>query len=472
MTIHRLALAVPITLALCSGASAQPTPDAPPPNVVFRNFSNDSTAGPYEPDKAQRNGVNGVAVIECKTDSAGDLSTCQLIAQAPEDFGFDMASFVMAKAHAIRAPVSMRPTQAGALVTVRLTVPFIVRGVLSDPVELDYLLAADAAGRAHFDVAISGFSAVIKARPDYAPAYLKRGLTYYQLNQADLAIKDLDRAITLRSASLPKVPSQAMDERPMPSEQDTDYALAYYVRASLHADRGETDLSISDYGEAIKLKPEYRDAYLDRAIAYDTKGAYDLAIADDDQAIKLQLGVDAYRNRAAAQAHAGRFAMAIADYDRAVALEPQDAQTYLNRGATYHQQGAYEQAIKDFDQAITMDAHLGVAFQYRCMARAMSGKALDLALADCDQSLTLKPGDPGALSVRSLVQFRLARFDRAVADADAALASHQATPRTLYVRGVAKRKLGDAAAGDADIAAAKALDPKIVETAAGYGVSP
>jgi hypothetical protein len=43
---------------------------------------------------------------------------------------------------------------------------------------------------------------------------------------------------------------------------------------------------------------------------------------------------------------------------------------------------------------------------------------------------------------------------------------------SLYVRGLARLKTADASNGNADIAAAKAIDPKIADTYAGYGVTP
>ncbi|MFZ0149789.1 MAG: hypothetical protein WBX95_10280 [Xanthobacteraceae bacterium] len=43
-------------------------------------------------------------------------------------------------------------------------------------------------------------------------------------------------------------------------------------------------------------------------------------------------------------------------------------------------------------------------------------------------------------------------------------------PTALYGRGYAKLKRGNAGAGNADIAAAQALDPKIATEFAGYGL--
>ena len=55
------------------------------------------------------------------------------------------------------------------------------------------------------------------------------------------------------------------------------------------------------------------------------------------------------------------------------------------------------------------------------------------------------------------------------ADCDAALDAKMAS--SLYGRGIAKAAAGDSAGGAANIAAAKALAPKIADQFAGWGVS-
>ena len=86
----------------------------------------------------------------------------------------------------------------------------------------------------------------------------------------------------------------------------------------------------------------------------------------------------------------------------------------------------------------------------------MDGKDLNGALADCSESLRLRPNDGNTLNSRGLVQFKLAAFDAAIADYNAAVAQNLEDADSLYARGVAKLKKGDTAGGNADIAAAKA----------------
>ena len=61
---------------------------------------------------------------------------------------------------------------------------------------------------------------------------------------------------------------------------------------------------------------------------------------------------------------------------------------------------------------------------------------------------------------------------RALADYDAALRLVPRSAFALYGRGLANRKAGDIASGDADLAAATAISPRVREDYAASGATP
>ncbi|HTT97772.1 MAG TPA: hypothetical protein VMF58_06950 [Rhizomicrobium sp.] len=121
-----------------------------------------------------------------------------------------------------------------------------------------------------------------------------------------------------------------------------------------------------------------------------------------------------------------------------------------------------------------------------CWIRATFGERLDAALADCDTAARIEPDDMFILNARCFVHFRRGEYALAIPDCDRAAQlfpdgarfstvtndslRNKADP--LYVRGLAKLRMGQADLGNADIAAAKAIDPKIADTYAIYGVTP
>lgn len=67
-------------------------------------------------------------------------------------------------------------------------------------------------------------------------------------------------------------------------------AHAYLRRGDTYQDKNEHELAIIDYTEAIRLSPNYSDAYNNRGISYAIKGDYDRAIEDYNRALRHMWG--------------------------------------------------------------------------------------------------------------------------------------------------------------------------------------
>src|SRR5262249_32224032 len=146
------------------------------------------------------------------------------------------------------------------------------------------------------------------------------------------------------------------------------------------------DRALQDFDEAIRLDPNYADAYSNRGYAFMRKGDYDRAIAD---------------------------------FDRVLELMPDDPTALSNRGYAYLNKGGYVMAIKSYDRALHQRPD-ATNYANRCTARALWGKELTKALADCNAALKLEPGNSETLATRGLVHYRASVFDKALADTNAA----------------------------------------------------
>ena len=217
-------------------------------------------------------------------------------------------------------------------------------------------------------------------------------------------------------------------------EKGEKLAEAFNTRGIGYRLKGEYDRAIQDYNQAIRINAKFATAYNNRAIAYDTKGDYDRAIADYEQAIKLK----------------------------------PSAETYFNRGNAHLGKSHYDHAIDDYNQAIKLKPDFAAAFDNRCWARAVVG-ILKPALADCNQALRLMPNNPATLDSRGFVFLKMTNFDAAVSDYDAALRSDPKLAFALYGRGLARLR-NDDPSGEADVAAAKAIQADIAEEYARYGM--
>ena len=202
-----------------------------------------------------------------------------------------------------------------------------------------------------------------------------------------------------------------------------------------------------------------------------SKGQHDRAIADYDQAIQHDPKLaEAYHGRGNAYRAKGDKARAFDDYDKAISLDPNLVHAYTSRGLTYWANGAFDHAIADFDQAIRLKP--GLAYLYFHRANAYWAKGDNArAIADYDQAIRRNPKLVAAYSSRALVYLQLGQFERAIADFDNALKADRQQARPLYGRGIAKLNKGDTAGGNADVAAANAIEPNIAKEFALLGLS-
>jgi tetratricopeptide (TPR) repeat protein len=169
------------------------------------------------------------------------------------------------------------------------------------------------------DLSISGCTAMIQSghetQQKLAIDFFNRGYAYAAKDQKERAIEDFDQAIRL----------------------NPNYALAFVARGLAYFD----DRAIEDFDQAIRLNPNYAMAFNDRGRAYFSKGRaacrpasfppcalaiaqYDRAIEDFDQAIRLNpndaMAARAYSERAGAKSAKGDFAGAAADLAKGTQL--------------------------------------------------------------------------------------------------------------------------------------------------------
>jgi tetratricopeptide (TPR) repeat protein len=72
---------------------------------------------------------------------------------------------------------------------------------------------------------------------------------------------------------------------------------------------------------------------------------------------------------------------------------------------------------------------------------------LPQALADCDESFRLIPGDADTFNSHALVHLKAGRFAAALADYDSSLKIDPKIASALFGRGVAKRRLNHTSGG-------------------------
>jgi tetratricopeptide (TPR) repeat protein/predicted aspartyl protease len=262
-----------------------------------------------------------------------------------------------------------------------------------------------------------------------------------------------------------------------PSAPQPDDASGFARRGAAFAARHDFEHAIADLTRACELAPHESAWFYERAMAYWGNQQPDLAMADLDHALSLEpQELPALVARADLHMRRDEVAQAVTDLDAADRAAPRQADVRLHLADQYLFAGQLESAVNQatlwIDTHMRDDVQMPRARNLRCFARALSGKQLDEALADCNMALRLKADTAAFLDSRGLVYLRRGDYDRAITDYDRAISLHSKDPWSCYGRGIAKLRKGLTAEGQADISTAIALRPQIAEEAAKHGIAP
>lgn len=246
-------------------------------------------------------------------------------------------------------------------------------------------------------------------------------------------------------------------------------------RAAAAAARRDFAHAIADLDQAIALQPGQAELYYDRARWRLASHAPAGDGGDLEKALTLRPDyVDALVFRAHMRLEAGEVEKADADFATAAKAAPDRPDTELGIAQAYAQARLYDRAITRLDAWLAKypkSFSVGEALNARCWTRALWGRELDLALADCNQALKRGSRLAEVLDSRGMVHLRRGEFALAIADYDAALKLQPKLAPSLYARSLAKRKVGDLTGAVADLRAASAIDPHIGETMNALGIT-
>jgi tetratricopeptide (TPR) repeat protein len=250
-----------------------------------------------------------------------------------------------------------------------------------------------------------------------------------------------------------------------------DDAARYLARASFYQSTFQWNLALADLDKAVSLDGNGA-TYLRRGFLLEAIGQKEKAAAD----YKAALGIDPSSKAALArlgllEIDAGRKDAALAPVDEHLASADEDKPDWLMIKAQLLARAADPQdALAAINEAITLKSTNAELLNARCWIKGTLAVQLDSALADCTRSVELTDNNAAELDSRAMVYFRLNRLNEALADLNAALDRNPLEPGSLYLRAVIERKLGKGRNADEDAASARQLAPKIDEDYARWNI--
>jgi tetratricopeptide (TPR) repeat protein/predicted aspartyl protease len=272
--------------------------------------------------------------------------------------------------------------------------------------------------------------------------------------------------------------SSSVDTQKAPA--DNGDAADYSRRGAAFASRREFDQALVTLTRACDLAPDNAEYFYQRGLVYWQLKQDAAAMADFDQALKLKPDdVPALVSRAQLAVQVGDKVRAGTDLDAANGVASKQADIRFVMAHIYERADLPSEAIAQYDSWITWhaeDARLPEALNSRCWARALTDVDLPLALKDCNAAL--KRADKSSplyarvANSRGLVLLRMGDYEKSILDYDAALRISPKDPRSWYGLGIDNLRKQRIAEGEADIARATALWPKVADEFTRHGIAP
>ncbi|KAH9784234.1 putative UDP-N-acetylglucosamine--peptide N-acetylglucosaminyltransferase SEC [Citrus sinensis] len=255
--------------------------------------------------------------------------------------------------------------------------------------------------------ALQYYKEAVKLKPTFPDAYLNLGNVYKALGMPQEAIMCYQRAVQTRPN-----------------------AIAFGNLASTYYERGQADMAILYYKQAIGCDPRFLEAYNNLGNALKDVGRVDEAIQCYNQCLSLQpshpqaltnlgniymewnmlpaaasyykatlavtTGLSApFNNLAVIYKQQGNYADAISCYNEVLRIDPLAADGLVNRGNTYKEIGRVTDAIQDYIRAITIRPTMAEAHANLASAYKDSGH-VEAAIKSYKQALLLRPDFPEA----------------------------------------------------------------------------
>jgi tetratricopeptide (TPR) repeat protein len=238
-----------------------------------------------------------------------------------------------------------------------------------------------------YEAAIADFSRYLEFDKQDADCYYNRGLARVLQGQYDQGLADLNQALTLKPDDYLALYLRGFVQfkQGRAAAAKADYEKALHLNPDFGEREGKGQTELDTYPLILQGKTPAPAgpgapagagaAHKKQALAAALKGDYDMALAEFSQAIQTDpKDPELYNNRGGIYTFKGRYDLALADFNKALQLKPRYANAYYNRGVAYYNQKLYDKAIADFNKSLELDPKLADAYFNKALALEAAGR--------------------------------------------------------------------------------------------------
>ena len=207
-----------------------------------------------------------------------------------------------------------------------------------------------------FEGSIEDYNKAIELDPKCSLAYNNRGYTKYKQRDFEGALNDYNKAILLNPKIKIVIDNKAKMLQEVCMKDDEHFTEKYYLSVGIsEINHGKIEDGIKSLNEALKYNSKSDIVYFYKGVAYQSLGKREEAIDAYTESIKINKKmIDAYFNRGQLL-FKDNPKQALDDFVSAVALDPDFIDAYYSIAAIQKNLGQYEEAIKNLDKILEIE---------------------------------------------------------------------------------------------------------------------
>ena len=290
--------------------------------------------------------------------------------------------------------------------------------------------------------ALDAVQDLIKDYPNEPVLFNIRGACYADLGQLDVAVTNYKEAITIKP----------------------DYAKAHFnLAGSLH-DLGQLETAVQSYQKAIEIDASYAEAYNNLGNVYQELKQVDSAVQSYKRALEIKPDyVAAQYSLGNAFMELGQLNKAVKSYKAALKLKPDFVEAINNLGITFFKLHQLDDAIRSYERAIALDPDFADAHNNIGIVFSELGQ-LDEAIMSYKAAITLQFDYAEAHYNLGLIFHDLKRLDEATQSYKTAIAFQSDYADAHYNLGILYHDVGQLKMAIDSIKMAIKINPENADT--------
>ena len=197
--------------------------------------------------------------------------------------------------------------------------------------------------------------------------------------------------------------------------------VLFNIKGACYADLGQLDVAITNYKEAITIKPDYAKAHFNLAGSLHDLGQLETAVQSYQKALEIDASyTEAYNNLGNVYQELKQFDSAVQSYQKALEIKPDYVAAQYSLGNTFMELGQLEEAVKSYKAALKLKPdfveainNLGITF--------FKLYQLDDAIRSYERAIALDPDFADAHNNIGIVFSELGQLDEAIMSYKAAI---------------------------------------------------